>query len=155
MIYKNYTDNLAIGKKYWVLKVNDRLMKSVMESTENGKTYLNYGRLLYDAMSLCTLNGTYEKESELVTVPEGSKFKTIYNTVYCFQSVDNEFERHEIEYAELDKFVYEERDDYLVLLFKASIRWKNGSDTTRIKFDDFIKQKIRESQDRKPEKWIF
>lgn len=152
MTYKNYEDRLIIGNKYWIFKINDTLLKSVIETTDNGITYLNYNKSFYDAMSLCILKSTFYKRNECNTLP---KKTTLINTVYCFNSVDNYFETHKIEYTDLDRFVYVDRDDYLVSLVKAQIRWGQRSDNTILRFDNFLKQKIKESQDKNPEKWIY
>jgi len=146
--------SLVIGQKFWILKITDEMIKSGFEEINDGKSILIHGKCFYDAMSYCVLKRTYQKINDDVNIVKQSKIKALLNTVFCFYSVKNSNEFYEIKYTSLDDCVYKSKDDYLLSLVKTDIRWKTKKFNTTLKFDDFLKQKIKESQEKNPQKWV-
>lgn len=126
--------SISINKQYWVLTKFDH--EDIIGEKE------------YNSLELCTFKHIVEKDGE---------------TQYCFYPNVDKTEHYVVCGFGLPNLVYECKEDYLVFLVKYVTRL-NEIGTQRsnnfydyysyYEFDDFIRRKIKESQQRSPEKWI-
>jgi len=95
--------------------------------------YYNIGEKEYKSIKCCTFKS--KKENPLN-----------YDYVYFFEHDEKGY--YEINESELTYLVFETKDDYLFFLSSFVNKTKS------FVFDNFFKQKIKESQQNNPEKWI-
>ena len=121
--------DLMLGKTYWVLT-----------DLEHG---IVLGEREFKALKRCVLY-------HYLTVAHD-------NLRYCFREVDEEFgEHHELHDWESEQWVFNTVDEYLHYLVVHVDGLNNREDECKLlhTFDDFLKQKITESQEKHPEIWI-
>lgn len=142
---------LEIGRKYWILQQSNILLRTVPEEHEDGNVYLDYSTVYKNGLIHCVLKKIHENIYDTEIIDQN----IVNSIIYHFYSDDCDSKLYKVSLTEIENYVFKEKDDYLVLLFQADMMWKKRDTKIRIKYSDYIKKKIKESQHIHPEKWIF
>lgn len=146
--------DIQVGNNYWLLTPEYYNDNTTRKECIDGIANLHYGKKSYEMLIHCILKKIHKRyhNNKKGMLPS---IKTVINeNIYCFYSPENS-ERYNFDLFQVTNFVFPERDDYLVFLVKADLRLKDNNSNVRIQFDDFFKNKIKESQYNHPQKWIF
>lgn len=132
---------LTIGQKYWILTKTNHSFR--------------IGKNDYNALQECLLKDV------VMTEPTEYNKKT---PVYRFYPDPNKGKCYRLGYSLLPFYVFKSKDDYLVYIVKninkmnkTAERFQNELKLQEPKYyycDEFLKQKIKKSQIKNPEKWI-
>jgi hypothetical protein len=117
--------NLKIGNEYWVL-------------TDLDHSY-RLGKVEYDALKLCILEEIYQEN---------------FASVFKFHEKEYIFNIYNLLEDEIEQWVYKSVDEYLRYLVVHIHNLNSSENNIKYSFDDFLKEKILESQEKYPELWV-
>lgn len=153
-IMKHVID-VEIGEQYFILntEINYFASKKIIDGTQVSV----FRKEDYENLKLYTLLDVYDR-SPIVEryIVDNDKYRGWVNKVCRFINSDNHID---LNWVNLKGHIFKSKTDYLIELVKIQHLWsviKHPNEVPfTITFDEFIKEKIRESQENNPEKWIF
>lgn len=132
-------NDLIKGQKYWVL------------CFQNGTSEQRSYNRVYSKLDVS--NANIDNTFKLCTYITEFKRNNISYTC-CFEPINEKDNWFEIDSFMISVFVFKEYDDCLVSLYKIGLSFTDERNI-KLKFTSTIAEKIKESQENNPHKWIF
>lgn len=154
---------VEVGNVYWFLEIDPE--STAAFKYEYSNETIKFTQLDYELLKLCELRETSERvkfpfDFYRVTSEVAEKYKYWLNKVCYFYDVNNQC--YDRDWVCLFGHVFKSKEDFLVHLVKTKLKiehkplyFLNTNKQIPIEFDDFLKEKMKESQKKNPHKWIF